>query len=503
MSSAKLHDLFNKEVSREDHHLFVKHLSTIFCPEAAVAAKEGAAKWLNRVPWFKEVVPPLTTLNMAMDSEKKTAAQNVVISKWAMFLGAMFYAIPAPINKQQELDTIANVLLHMMCPLPTRMAPEDLVLLAVNAMANLLQAAASTSVFYHIDDHCNIFKRLYFIVKTHTANEKILMCSFNALTSMANIQTTDVQTLCCIFSHLTNVFDVACDMLKKLQHPGVINNVFRFLGVTLHFAKIHSVLFEGMVRPKATVTKYKSKIALLCIRYMHIAKSCLVVAAAAAVSVNGGTKKIITSICMVLSELPPLTITPADMGILTALLYDVREIIGDAKVSYWIFRLLDGTPSFAVETQPQTLKLILCVLVMRLKQPYQEPFLIGLHALGMFLRKVTSISRQAYDQIHFLLTQSKKNHADDLSLGLHVLVEGRLEQMVLNGGISDEDDKSSSKAIVLHKHNLCCDVCLKEYYLRFHCIQCKLAKYCSATCQEIHWTKIGHDTWCTELFAEK
>jgi hypothetical protein len=394
--------------------------------------------------------------------------------------------------------------------MPTEIPSEDMLILVVNAMANLLQAASafgSNNMLFYIDDHCKIFKRLYFIVEYWT-NPKILMCAFNALTSMAYIRTTDAKTICCVFSHITNVFHIACGILEQSdQHAGVINNVFRFIGVTLQFAKIHASLVEGMVGAKAIVTKYKSKIASQCILYMHIAKACLAAKDADAVFC---TKKIITSICMVLSELPPLTITPSDMGILTTLLYDVREIIGDAKVSYWIFRLLlEDTNSFAVETQPQTLKLILCVLVMRLKQSHQEPFLVGLHALGMFLRKVSSISRQAYDQILFLLAQSKKNHADyHLDNYLHDLVECRLRQMVLNGGISGISDSSSSGssgssgAIVLHKHNLCCDVCLKEYTWRLHCSQCKLAKYCSAACQKIHWTEMGHNTWCTELFKK-
>jgi hypothetical protein len=480
----------------EERFLCVKHATTCFRnagPGASAKAKGAAEKWLNGKFKFvsADVMPSIVDFAAAVKSEEKSTAQNLVMCKWANFFKVMFHNVPllsvAAIGQQpQELDTLANII-HMID------GDEDIVTLAVCAMTNLLDAVQSK--MFYIEDHCIIFQQLHGIIKTHSGNSFIVMNAFNALTSMAVIQNTDTQIICCVFSHLTKIFGIAFDLLQVQQYFGVVNNIFRFFGVTLQMAKNFPVLSFT----STAISQYKEAFVVQCINHMYNAKLFLAKVPQEHANVYVG-KKIIASICMVLAELPPQAITTHNMDTLTTLFYDVREVIGDNKISYWVFRFLYNAPSFAPKVQPQTLKLLLCILVMRLKHAHKTSFFEGLRALCFFLHKVPSINQQAYDQITFLLAQDKKGGGgaagiDANKQGLHVIIESRLTHMLSFGGII----RDTCDAIVLHKHNLRCDVCFKKYYLRLHCSQCKLAKYCSAACQETHWYEQDHKTWCNGL----
>ena len=488
--SQEVNDFF-ANMTPEARFLVVKHMSTCFCNSMPREVKVVAEQWLNA--HFLAVVDVLPSINdfaNAVKSGKKSAAQILVVCKWAYFFKAMLYNVPfsvASCDEPQELDTLAGVISLID-------GDEDTVTLAVCAMTNLLDSVhGSGDKMFYIEDHCIIFKRLHSTIKAHKGNSFIVMNSFNALTSMAVFQNTDTetQTICCVFSHLTKMFGLACSLLEQQQYFGVVNNIFRFLGVTLQMAKNFPVLsFTEMA-----VFHYKENFVVLCINHMYNAKAFLAKVPLQHIDMVV-SKKIITSICMVLGELPPLAITTSNMDILTTLFYEVRQVMGDKKISYWVFRVLNNAPSFAPKLQQQTLKLLLCMLVMRLKNPHKASFFEGLRALSSFLHKVPSINQQAYDQISFLLAQDKKGEEGDdkdaQKQGLHVIIECRLAHMKLTGGII-------SSAIVLHKHNLHCDVCLQKYHLRLHCSQCKLAKYCSAACQKTHWFQQDHKTWCNTL----
>lgn len=498
--SKEIIDLF-AGMSPDERFLCVKHVTTCFRTGPCVKAKGVAEKWLNEKFQFiaVDVMPSIIDFAAAVKSVGQSMppapAQNLVMCKWANFFKVMLHEVPlvaAATSKPQELDTLANIIWLIN-------GDEDIVTLAVCAMTNLLDAAQSK--MFYIEDHCTIFKQLHGIIKTHAGNSFIVMNTFNALTSMAVIQNTDAadtQTICCVFSHLTKIFGVAFDLLQVQQYFGVVNNIFRFFGVTLQMAKNFPVLSFT----STAVSQYQEAFVVQCINHMYNAKLFLAKVPQEHANVFVG-KKIITSICMVLGELPPLAITSHDMDILTTLFYDVRQVMGDNKISYWVFRFLNNAPSFAPELQQQTLKLILCILVMRLKHTHKTSFFEGLRALSSFLHKVSSINQQAHDQICFLLAQDKKGGdggggIDAHKQGLHIIIECRLAQMKLSGGII-RGDSGSSGAIVLHKHNLRCDVCFKKYHLRLHCSQCKLAKYCSAACQETHWFEQDHKTFCNGL----
>ena len=516
-------------MSAEDRFTFVQKLCVLFGPHASAGAKADAEKWLVRL--FPTVWDSFQSVSLALAKKKKTSAkENMVIFQWALFLGDILYEIPPQPQPQPHslaLDPIALVLFrvtHMVVEVE-----EGIVAAAVGAMASLLHSVSSAAgnvAVFHIVDHCTIFKSLYMTIKTFPGNASIVMDVFKSLTSMADIPTKDQELLCCIFTHLTSILHIVCDLQQKPQHPGSINNIFRFLGVLLQFSNANSVAIASMMSAKATLTKHMFKMVEMCIGHLHHAKVSLTTSKITAAS--SVTKNIITCICMILSELPPLTIKPAEMSLLITLFYEVRQTFCHEKLAYWLLRLLSKTPGFAAETQPHALKLILCVLVMHIKpqppQLRQETFVEGLRALVAFLRSSSiSISRQSYDQIHFVLTQNKKNgggktggeeeeedhHLESVKRCLRNIIECRLEQMILSGNIKDQDSNSSNSssssnsAIVLHKHNLCCDVCLQEYSYRLHCTQCRLAKYCSAGCQKIHWFQLGHKAWCNELFLKK